>query len=100
MSEEEARNLLNSDLKFTESDIAKLDIFRKLLLSYNARYNLISKNTENSIWTRHILDSAQLVKYINFDFRNCGWSSFRSCSRFKPNNGCSFINPIHFQDEP
>ena len=69
MSEEEARNLLNSDLKFTESDIAKLDIFRKLLLSYNARYNLISKNTENSIWTRHILDSAQLVKYINFDFK-------------------------------
>ena len=33
----------------------------------NKKYNLISKSTENDVWHRHILDSAQLVKYINFD---------------------------------
>lgn len=67
MTEQEAKEQLVSDLKFIENDIQKLDIFRKLLLSYNSKYNLISKNTENFIWSRHILDSAQLVKYINVD---------------------------------
>ena len=67
MTEQDAKEQLVSDLKFIENDIQKLDIFRKLLLSYNSKYNLISKNTENFIWSRHILDSAQLVKYINVD---------------------------------
>ena len=67
MTEQDAKEQLVSDLKFIEDDIQNLDIFRKLLLSYNSKYNLISKNTENFIWSRHILDSAQLVKYINVD---------------------------------
>ena len=33
----------------------------------NKKYNLISKSSQNDIWTRHILDSAQLVKFIGFD---------------------------------
>ena len=33
---------------------------------YNKKYNLISRSTEKDIWHRHILDSAQLIKYINF----------------------------------
>jgi 16S rRNA (guanine527-N7)-methyltransferase len=66
MSEEQAKELLRKELKFTESDIINLDVFSHLLLDYNSKYNLISKKTEKTIWTRHILDSAQLVKYFTY----------------------------------
>ena len=36
----------------------------------NKNYNLISKSTENQIWFRHILDSAQLVKFIDFNLKS------------------------------
>mgnify|MGYP002640400257 CR=1 FL=1 len=58
---------LKKILKFTTEDIDKLQIFHDELLKYNKKYNLISKSTENDIWHRHILDSAQLVKYIEFN---------------------------------
>ena len=35
-------------------------------LKANKKHNFISKSTENVIWHRHILDSAQLVKFIDF----------------------------------
>ena len=58
---------LKSILKFTKEDIEKLQIFHDELLKFNKKYNLISKSTEKDIWHRHILDSAQLVKFINFN---------------------------------
>lgn len=42
----------------------KLDEFRDLLLKWNKKINLISKNTLNSIFDRHILDSLQILEYI------------------------------------
>jgi len=36
------------------------------LLRANKKHNFISKSTENLIWHRHVLDSAQLVKFIDF----------------------------------
>ena len=65
MTEEEAKKILLKDLKFSDVDIEKLEMFKSLLLDYNSNYNLISKSTENVIWSRHILDSAQLIKYYN-----------------------------------
>jgi 16S rRNA (guanine527-N7)-methyltransferase len=58
--------LLNK-LKFSSDDLTKLSILHDELLKFNKKYNLISKSTEKYIWDRHILDSAQIVKYINFD---------------------------------
>ena len=67
--------VLKNDLKFSDSSINKLDIFHSLLLAYNKSYNLISKSTESEIWTRHILDSAQIVNLINsHDFKLVGIS--------------------------
>ena len=66
MQEQNVINLLKSDLKFSDSSIGKLIIFVKSVIDANKKHNLISKNTENDIWHRHILDSAQLVKFINF----------------------------------
>ena len=64
MTDNDAKEALK-DLNFSLKDLKKLEEFRLLLLNYNTRYNLISKGTEKSIWSRHILDSAQLVKYFN-----------------------------------
>lgn len=44
--------------------IAKLEDFVKKLLNYNQKYNLIGQSTIPDIWNRHILDSAQLIKFI------------------------------------
>ena len=44
----------------------KIDIFCKEVIEYNQKFNLISKSTIENIWDRHVLDSAQLVKFIEF----------------------------------
>ncbi len=59
-------NILKKDLNFTDQSIKKLKEFTKLVLEENKNHNLISKSTENHIWVRHVLDSAQLVKFIDF----------------------------------
>ncbi len=66
MQELEVIKILQQELKFTDQSIDKLKIFKTELLNANKKYNFIAKSTEDSIWSRHILDSAQLVKYINF----------------------------------
>ena len=65
MNDDEVKQILLKDLKFTENDVTKLEVLKKSLLEYNSKYNLISKSTEKSIWSRHILDSAQLIKYFS-----------------------------------
>ena len=64
MQEQEVIKILKEDLKFTNQFIDKLKMFEIELLKANKKYNFIAKSTENNIWSRHILDSAQLVKYI------------------------------------
>lgn len=42
-----------------------LEDFSKLLLKWNQRINLVSKKINaEELWCRHILDSAQIIKYI------------------------------------
>ena len=65
MVEKEIEKILKN-LNFSKEDINKLLVFRDDVLKYNKKFNLISKSTEESIWIRHIIDSAQIVKYINF----------------------------------
>ena len=57
---------LAKNLNFTEGKLEKLELFANQVLSFNKRYNLISKNSEKNIWHRHILDSAQLIKHIDY----------------------------------
>ena len=66
MREQEVIKTIQSELKFTDASIRKLKIFAKSVIDANREHNLISKNTEVDIWHRHILDSAQLVKFISF----------------------------------
>ena len=66
MDNEQAKSVLQLKLGFTKDNLRNLELLHDYLLKTNKEYNLISKSTENSIWTRHILDSAQLVKFIDF----------------------------------
>ena len=66
MHDKEVINVLQKQLSFSPKSISDLSIFIKELRSANTKHNFISKSTENNIWHRHILDSAQLVKFIDF----------------------------------
>ena len=66
MTEKEVKSLLLNNLHFTQDSIYKLDVFCKEVIAYNQKFNLISKSTIDNIWDMHILDSAQLVKFIEF----------------------------------
>ena len=66
MRELEVIKILQEELKFTDQSIDKLKMLEIELLNANKKHNFIAKSTEDAIWFRHILDSAQLVKYINF----------------------------------
>ena len=66
MQELEVIKILQEELKFTDQSIDKLKMLETELLNANKKHNFIAKSTEDFIWSRHILDSAQLVKYIDF----------------------------------
>ena len=60
------KKYLESKLGFTKKKIDKISFYVDLLLNFNKKYNLIGKSTEKDIWSRHILDCAQLIKFIDF----------------------------------
>ena len=66
MQDKEVINILQKQLNFTSKSIAALKIFVDALIKANKKHNFISKSTEADIWHRHVLDSAQLVKFIDF----------------------------------
>jgi len=66
MQDKKVINILQNQLHFTSKSIEKLQIFTNALMNANKKHNFISKKTEIDIWHRHILDSAQLVKFLDF----------------------------------
>ena len=61
------KKYLQENLGFSDEKIHKIHKYIDLLLFFNKKYNLISKSTEKVVWNRHILDSAQIIKYIDFN---------------------------------
>ena len=80
MQDKEVINILRNQLKFSSKSIEKLQIYVNALINANKQHNFISKSTETDIWHRHILDSAQLVKFI--DFSKASLSDFGSGAGF------------------
>ena len=66
MQVNEVINILQNQLNYSKKNISDIKIFVDELLKANKQRNFISKSTENIVWHRHILDSAQLVKFIDF----------------------------------
>ena len=67
LDESSVKKILLRKFNFSNYDLDLLDKFVLKLLKFNQKYNLISKSTEKSIWERHILDSAQIIKFIMFE---------------------------------
>ena len=66
MQDKEVISILQNQLNYSVKNISDIKLFINELLKANKKHNFISKSTENVIWHRHILDSAQLVKFIDF----------------------------------
>ena len=66
-SESKAKSelVLVKNLNFNHKQLKLIELFVQEVINYNHKYNLISRNSEKDIWNRHVLDSAQLVKYID-----------------------------------
>ncbi len=64
-SKVKSKLILSKNLNFNDKKLKLIDLFVQNLLNYNQKYNLISKTSEKDIWYRHVLDSAQLIKYID-----------------------------------
>ena len=60
MTEGDARNALD----VPRETLARLDTFVAFLTDENERQNLVSRPSLQSIWARHIFDSAQLLRFV------------------------------------
>ena len=69
-SKVKSKQILEENFKFNPEKLQKLEFFVNEVLNYNKKYNLISKKSENDIWHRHVLDSAQLIKFIDTQKHN------------------------------
>ena len=58
-------------LQVSRETIYSLNIYEALLLENNRKFNLISKSSENTLKTRHILDSAQVIDFIDKNSKIC-----------------------------
>ena len=58
-------------LHVSRETIDCLILYETLILENNKKFNLISKSTENTLKTRHILDSAQVIDFIDKNSKIC-----------------------------
>jgi 16S rRNA (guanine527-N7)-methyltransferase len=63
MDETEARAWVERSCNVSRETMARLDRFVDLLRAENERQNLVSRGTLDAIWHRHIVDSAQLLRF-------------------------------------
>jgi 16S rRNA (guanine527-N7)-methyltransferase len=63
MTEDEAREALDVPRETSE----RLSAFAELLREENERQNLVSRASLDHLWERHILDSAQLLRFVPGD---------------------------------
>ncbi len=57
--------MFKKHIKPRREAILKIEDFVKVLDLYQNKMNLIGKSTRDSIWNRHILDSAQIVRHLH-----------------------------------
>ena len=57
-------------LNVSRETLEELEEYKESLLLWNRKINLISKQSAKNIWERHLLDSAQILKYLKASDRN------------------------------
>jgi len=80
MTEDEARKWLNAEFDVSRETEEKLDALISFLKREAQSQNLISASTMDSIWDRHIVDSAQLLRFC--DPRPLDWIDLGSGAGF------------------
>ncbi|MBL0925746.1 MAG: 16S rRNA (guanine(527)-N(7))-methyltransferase RsmG [Sphingomonadaceae bacterium] len=65
MTEEQAKLILRTQFGVSRETEARLEQFVDLLTVEAQKQNLISATTVGAIWSRHILDSAQLLQFLS-----------------------------------
>ncbi len=63
MNEEQARDWLTSKLHVSRETSERLETLLRLVIEENRRQNLISEGSICQAWARHIVDSAQLMRF-------------------------------------
>lgn len=67
MPDQDPKTLISQMPGVTRGTIHRLEAFSSLLEEWNQKFNLISKSTIPTMWERHFLDSAQLVRLLPKD---------------------------------
>jgi len=63
MDEAEARAFIEREFDVPRETMIRLDAFVDFLREENEQQNLVSKATLDAVWQRHMLDSAQLLRW-------------------------------------
>ena len=63
MEETEARAWVERSFDVPRGTMDRLDAFAALLREENERQNLVAKSSVSQLWSRHIADSAQLLRF-------------------------------------
>jgi 16S rRNA (guanine527-N7)-methyltransferase len=82
MNEIDARSWLRDQLNVSRETEERLDAFVDFLSREAASQNLISASTLNQIWTRHIVDSAQLLSFVPTESDGANWIDLGSGAGF------------------
>lgn len=89
---ERTKSVLTSRFGLNGDDIALLERFVDILLTENGRQNLIAKGTIPIVWSRHILDSAQLLAYVPRETGERAWLDLGTGPGF-PGLVCAMCRP-------
>lgn len=73
MNELEAQAFLRDEFAVSRETHARLEAFIEFLRREAESQNLISASTLDHIWSRHIVDSAQLLKFVSFEETPGSW---------------------------
>ncbi len=60
-----------SNVQVSRETISSLKKYEDLLIKYNSGLNLVGKSTINEIWSRHFLESAQVIDLIDKNINSC-----------------------------
>jgi len=73
MDEASARAWIEDHCNVPRETMARLDAFAALLRSENQRQNLVARASLHALWHRHIMDSAQLLRFSPRSGARAGW---------------------------
>ena len=59
-----SRNAFEATYDVSRETLDRLSIYAERLIKWNSAINLVAKPTLNNLWTRHFLDSAQLLGHV------------------------------------